>query len=214
MLISPSRKGMGCQAISSIRNLMNSSKNWFPIKSHKDYHFPGVFETPPPQRMGYCSDISVLPNYELSDPDFMFADIQLGKGKARNQREVKLNVDGNDEQIIYRIVPCGGVKVCSEESCNYVVSTRETKPCPEHKTKKIVRSGNCPVEFVYLKPVDSNDNRRWLTGLVRRPTNDQNLHNHPLHGDLKIPGKVDADIRRAVIGNPQLKTKDLVIGKS
>ena len=26
----------------------------------------------------------------LSDPDFMFADIQLGKGKARNQREVKL----------------------------------------------------------------------------------------------------------------------------
>lgn len=209
-----SRKGMGSQAITSIRNLMTSSKNWFPITSNEDYHFPGVFKHPPPRRMGYCSDITTLTNYEKTDPDFMYTDIQLGKGKARNQREVSMNVDGADEDIVYRIVPCGGVKLCSQESCQYVVSTRETKPCPDHLGKKLSRSGYCPVEFVYIKPKDPSDNRWWLTGLVRGPySEEQNLHNHPIHGDLKIPGKIDADIRRAIIGNPQLKTKDIVIGK-
>ena len=214
VLVFTHRKGMGSQAITSIRNLMTTSENWFPITSNKDYHFPGVFEHLPPKRMGYCSDITMLPNYEKSDPDFMYTDIQLGKGKARNQREVTLNVDGANDDIIYRIVPCGGVKVCSDKSCSYVVSTRETKPCPDHPNKKLERSGYCPVEFVYLKPKDPSDSRRWLTGLIRGPQSDaQNLHNHALHGDLKIPGKVDADIRRAIISNPQLKTKDIVIGK-
>ena len=182
--------------------------------SSKDYHFPGVFEHPPPKRMGYCSDITTLPNYEKTDPDFTYADIQLGKGKARNQRQASVSVDGVDEDVIYRIVPCGGVKHCSEESCKYVVSTRETKPCPDHPGKKLNRTECCPVEFVYIKPQDPDDNRRWLTGLVRGPQSDaQSLHNHPIHGDTKIPGKIDADIRRAIISNPQLKTKDIVIDK-
>ena len=208
------RKGKGSQAIAIIRDLIKSSETWFPITSSKDYHFPGVFEHPPPKRMGYCPDITKLPNCEKTDPDFLYADIQLGKGKARNQRQASMVVDGTDEDVTYRVVPCGGVKQCSEESCKYVVSTRETKPCPDHPSKKLKHTEYCPVEFVYIKPQSLNNNQRWLTGLVRGSSSDaQSLHNHPIHGDMKISGKIDADIRRAIISNPQLKTKDIVIGK-
>ena len=41
----------------------------------------------------------------------------------------------------------------------------------------------------------------------------QNLHNHPIHGELKITAKIDADIRRAIVDNPHLKTQDIVTGK-
>ena len=77
------RKGMGSQALSTIRRLMSSSDQWFTVNSSSSYHFPGVF----PQRMGCCPDITQLPSYETSDLDFIFTDIQLGKVKARNQRE-------------------------------------------------------------------------------------------------------------------------------
>ena len=41
----------------------------------------------------------------------------------------------------------------------------------------------------------------------------QDLHNHPIHGELKITAKIDADIRRAIVDNPHLKTQDVVTGK-
>ena len=40
---------------------------------------------PPPARMGYRTDLTQLPGYE-ADQDFLFSDIQLGKGKAKNTR--------------------------------------------------------------------------------------------------------------------------------
>ena len=78
------RKGKGCKAVTTIRSLMSSSKKWFPISSETDYHFPGVFSHPYPQRLGFCEDISTLPHYDSTNPHFLFTDIQLGKGKARN----------------------------------------------------------------------------------------------------------------------------------
>ena len=214
--ISTTRKGAGSQALPVIRGLLSSAEKWFPIESCDDYHFPGIFKLPPPKRLGYCEDVTKLSSYEKSDPDFMFSDIQLGKGKARNQREVTMSIDGKQEEVVYRVVPCGGVKHCSHygEACHYVVSTREIKRCPDHPEEQLLRSSPpCPVEFVYIKPKDPSDHRRWLTGIVRSgELDDQNLHNHPIHGETKITAKVDADIRRAVISNPQLKTKDVIIG--
>ena len=40
-----------------------------------------------------------------------------------------------------------------------------------------------------------------------------NLHNHPIPSPTKIPSKVDADIRRAVMNNPNLKTQDIMVGE-
>ena len=61
--------------------------------------------------------------------------------------------------------------------------------------------------------MEDSDCRRWLTGIVRSNELDsQNLHNHPIHGELKITAKIDADIRRAIVDNPQLKTRDIITG--
>jgi len=41
-----------------------------------------VFTTIFPQRLSYCEDISKLPNCKISDPHFLYSDIQIGKGKV------------------------------------------------------------------------------------------------------------------------------------
>ena len=55
-----------------------------------------------------------------SDPHFIWNDIQLSKGKINKDRLLEMDVDGKKEHIYYQSTPCGGVKVCSEPSCNYV----------------------------------------------------------------------------------------------
>ena len=61
--------------------------------------------------------------------------------------------------------------------------------------------------------MEDSDYRRWLTGIVRsNEVDSQNLHNHPIHGELKITAKIEADIRRAIVDNPQLKTRDIITG--
>lgn len=66
------------------------------------------------------------------------------------------------------------------------------------------------MEFVYIWPEDGTDNRRWLTGITRSgDLEPDNLHSHP---EMKIPVKVDCDVRRAVIENPHLKPSDLSVG--
>ena len=211
------RKGKGSHALSIAQELISDKSNWFEIKSSDDYNFPGVFTTPFPQRLGYCEDISKLPNCEVSDPHFLYSDIQFGKGKARPKRLIKMNIDGKNESVYYRFAPCGGVKRCAmhTDGCSYVVSTNELKPCHQHPESKLVRSGECPVEFFYIWPEDTEDKRRWLTGLVRANSMEEcDLHNHPHHKERKIPVKVDTDIRRAMIDNPHLKTSDVITGKT
>ena len=145
-------------------------------------------------------------------------------------------VDGKKEMLKYRIIPCGGVKICgaTDAKCDYVVSTRETRPCPNHPRYKLICQGeqvknhfvstkydqchltigSCPVEFVYLWPQDESDRRRWQSGIVRNGSMEvEDIHNHPMHSDSKIPAKVDSDIRKAIASNPHLKASDIVVGK-
>ncbi len=158
-----------------------------------------------------------MPQHDASNQHYLFTDIQFGKGKARNPQKASFSVDGVEEDMWYRIVPCGGVKLCGqhEEGCDYVTSTRETRSCPSHPETKLVRSANCPVEFVSVWPQDESDSRRWITGIKRSGDNkDDNLHNHPSHAATKITSKVETDIHKAVVANPHLKTADIMTGKS
>lgn len=128
---------------------------------------------------------------------------------------MKLDINGETESMYYRIVPCGGVKRCGKhaDGCSYIAPTFSTKPCCNHRETPLQRTGECPVEFIYIWPEDETDNRRWLTGIIRSgDLEPENLHTHPLHKEMKIPVKVDTDIRRAVIENPHLKPSDLSIG--
>ena len=178
-------------------------------------NFLGVFRTPFPQRMAYCDDIAALPHYDATNEHFLFSDIQFGKGKARNVKATNMPIDGKDEQVFYRIVPCGGVKYCGkrDEGCTYITSTRETRNCAAHPSTPLVRSQKCDVEFAYIWPVAAEDKRRWITGFKRTGDNAaRNLHDHQVHGGTKVPSKVESDIRQAVLENPLLKTKDIMTG--
>ncbi len=77
------------------------------------------------------------------------------------------SIDEINEEVNYRIAPCGGgVKYCSVKGCSYTVSSREYRPCPvsDHSKNTLNVVKDCPVEFVYVWPVDNKDERRWLSG--------------------------------------------------
>ncbi len=210
------RRGKGLHALTVLKKLICDKRNWFPIIDSEGYNFPGIFKDPYPQRLGYCEDITLLTNYEASDPHFIFSDIQLGKGKARPKGLLQIDIDGKDESVYYRFVPCGGVKRCGKytEGCLYVAPTSAVKPCCQHRDTPLKRTSKCPVVFFYVWPEDPSDNRRWLTEIVRSgDLQTDNLHNHPLHNECKIPVKIDSDVRRAVVENPHLKTSELIVGR-
>ena len=182
--------------MTNIRNLMSCSDFWFIVKDEDDYHFPGVFKTPHPQKIGYC----LIPRYDAHNPHFLFTEIQLGKGKACNAQKVTMEFNGASETLWYRVVPCGGIKLCSAATCTYIASTRQTKSCTQHPKEKLMCSneklGECPVEFIYIWPENEDDKRRWITGITREASNDtnMNLHYHPNHAAFKIPSQIDTDI--------------------
>ncbi len=138
------------------------------IKGSDDYQFPGFFSTPYSQCLGYCPDITKLGLYTSESPDFLYYDIQLGKDKPRNPQRLTVMLPDIEEtlNVTYRLIPCRGVKHCSEHEQTgcFVTSTRESKPCPHHPSAALVSSGPCPVEFVYIRPCELFDDCRWLTG--------------------------------------------------
>ena len=73
---------------------MCSSERWYEITNNKDYYFPGVFDAPHPQRMGFCPDITQLPKYDTRNSHFIYAGIQFNKGIARNSHKVTTQEDG------------------------------------------------------------------------------------------------------------------------
>ena len=210
------RNGKGCQVLPKVRRLLSSQRNWYSIRDPSDYYFPGVFKHEYPQRLGFCYDITNLSQYTSSDPHFLFHDIQLGKDKMRSKRRIKVDIDGLEEEVFYLIAPCKGVKYCGahETGCDYVTSTRESRPCENHPQLPLIRSEPCSVEFVYIWPINEKDPRRWLTGIRRGDeAEDNNLHSHQLHCASKIPMRVQNDIKEAVAKNPHLKPDDLVVGE-
>ena len=211
------RIGRGCRAKPIINGMISNPEQWFEIRSSYDYQFPGVFHSEYPQRLGYCPDITKLGLYTASNPEFMYYDIQFGKGKPRNPQKmlVTFTNTGDSLEVMYRITPCAGVKLCSETGCSYVTSTRDCKPCTQHPKAQLQRSGSCPVEFVYIQPCEPSDNRRWLTGIVRdhgEVMKKDNIHNHPIHLPTKIPCRIKNDISEAVRENPHLTTTNLCEG--
>lgn len=207
------RKSKGNHLLPTLTKLLSSRENWYDIKNTEDYQYPGKFKAAPPQRLGFAQDITTFSFYSKDDEHFLFNDIQIGKGKLRAARKVTTAVDGIEEELYYRIAPCGGVKRCPVKECTYTVSTKEHRSCPNHAEQKLELVNECPVEFVYVWPADEGDKRRWLSGIVRTgDLKSSNLHNHPLNGPTKVPSKVVHDIQHALELDPTLKTHDLITG--
>lgn len=95
----------------------------------------------------------------------------------------------------------------------HVVPIRERRNCPKHNIP-LQKTTDCLVEFVYLYPKDSNDNRRWIGGVVRcQKSPSKNLHNHTIHAASKITQHVKERISDAVAANSTLTPSDIACGK-
>ena len=51
--------------------------------------------------------------FNADEPDFIYYDIQFGKGKPRNPQQLTVTfTDESSLNVTYRITPCRGVKMC------------------------------------------------------------------------------------------------------
>lgn len=164
------------------------------------------------QQLYYVSDISVL-KQSCDDPHFIWKDIQLLKGQLNKDRLIKVDINDKSEEVYFRSAPCIGVKYCNSDDCSHVVPIRDKRHCPKHNTP-LQRTTDCPVEFVYIHPRDTNDKRRWFGGLVRcQKSAANNLHNHKLHSANKIAQCIKERIGAAISSNPSLTPSDIACGK-
>ena len=65
-------------------------------------------------------------------------------------RKIKVKVDGKEEELLYRMTLCGGVKKCPESGCSYVCAVKDHPKCPKHGNAlklSAENSGQCPVTF-------------------------------------------------------------------
>ena len=147
---------------------------------------------------------------------FLWADIQLSKGKVNNYK-TKVQIDGKDVSIVYRSAPCNGVKACPKDGCPYVAAIREQRPCKNHPSNPLYKTNDiepCPVQFAYIYPDDSNDHRRWILAFVRQPKGSkESLHNHDVHASSHLLAKTQEDIKNAALTNVSLKPSEVCRGK-
>ena len=200
-----SKKGKGSRVIDRVTELLVDESKWVKISSHDDYYYPGFFSDNTNQHLLYCEDITSLKSSGC-DLDFLWRDIQLSKGKTNGPRPVKLMVgrESNNVELQYRMAPCAGVKQCPTSDCHYTVAIREHHKCPNHG-KELEKKSDCPVYFIYLKPVDKGDNRRWIAGLVlhqKEPS--ASLHSHSKPPPSKLLTSTLTDITNAKDRCPSL----------
>ena len=209
------RIGKGSHILPIVRRCLQETENWKHIQSKQDYHFPGVY-TKTCQHINnnlfYTPDYTQL-EQSAEDPHFMWRDIQFSKGPLNKDRKIEVEMNGKEEKLCYRTAPCNGVKYCTISGCEYTAPVRDKRPCPQHNNL-LTKTSSCPVEFVYVHPVDNNDKRRWIGGLIRCPKEStDNLHNHSVHAPTAIAQCIKEKISKAVFLNPTLKPSDIACGK-
>lgn len=181
--VSTSRTAKGGRIIDRVKELLVAKENWKVIQSSKDHLYPGCLREVALQYMLFIPDIGELKPSQskgIIADDFLWKDIQFSKGKGNIPRIIETCIDGKSEKVLYRIAPCGGVKICPSEGCSYTVALKEHHRCPLHN-QPLQKQGGCPVYFVYVEPEMKGDKRRWMAGLVihnKVPT--ANLHNHAM----------------------------------
>ena len=206
------RLGKGSHTLTLVRRFLGEPENWLIVENKKSYHFPGVYEKAGCQQLYYVPNIRDLEQH-CEDRHFIWKDVQLSKGQLNKDRLITAKISGKTEEVYYRSAPCLGVKYCPHEECTYVVPIRDKRGCPKHQSD-LQKSLACPVEFVYIHPKDTTDNRRWFGGIVRcdKEVTD-NYHNHKIHAASKIAECVKSRISNAVSANPALTPSEVASGK-
>ena len=103
------------------RDLTCARAFWKEVSCPADYHYLGVFSKERMQCMLFIPSISQLKTHAEMSDDFIWRDVQLSKGKVNGPRPVTIWVGEKQEKLNNRMVPCGGVKVCSVDRLKFFV---------------------------------------------------------------------------------------------
>ena len=195
---------------------MADKENWRVSQNESEWQFPGTSCRGKDECTFYIEDYQKAYSSYPKNFHFLWADIQLSKGKVDNYK-TKVTIDGKDVSVMYRSAPCNGVKTCSENGCPYVAAIREHRSCHNHPSKPLYKTNDwepCPVQFAYVYQEDSNDHRRWVLGFVRQPKGSKgSLHNHNVHVSSHLLTKTQEDIESAAVANVTLKPTEISRGK-
>lgn len=210
------RKGKGTHGLIVVRKLLADKENWRVPENETDWQFPGTSCRGKDQCILYIEDYRKVYSSCPKNLHFLWADIQLSKGKVNNYK-TKLKIDGKDVSVMYKSAPCNGVKACSESGCPYVAAIREHRSCQSHPSKPLYKTNDvepCPVQFAYVYPENTDDHRRWIMGFVRQPKGLKgSLHNHNVHAPSHLLTKTQEDIQNAAVANVTLKPSEMCRGK-
>ena len=117
-------KGSWTRIIDTVKELMKNSSAWSHISTKQEHQFPGLLNDVTSQHMLHILDMRKLPQVTPDNPRFMWFDIQISKGKVNIDWKIKVKNDRKEEELLYRMAPCGGVKKCQEPECSYVCAVK------------------------------------------------------------------------------------------
>ena len=183
------RRGKGCHLLPLVKKLLESKENWKVIVDKENYQFLGTFLFPTQNILWYVEDITKLPHYTASNPDFLWSDVQFSKNSSTKQL-IEVKNDKGVQKLWFHKAQCKGVKKC--EQCDHTVCNSTIRnTCREHSNFPLVQVSDCDVEFVYLKPEDANDNQRWIGDLLRKHSFPaaKNFHSHGKLPHTEFPRK-------------------------
>ena len=141
------RKGKGTHGLIVVKKLLSDKENWNVPENESDWQFPGSLCKGKDQFVLYIEDYQKVYASCPKNVHFLWADIQLSKGKVNNYK-TKVQIDGKDVSVVYCSAPCNGVKACPEDGCPYVAAIREQRPCKNHPSNSLYKTNDiepCPV---------------------------------------------------------------------
>ena len=145
----------------------------------------------------------------LNKEDFMWNDITMGKGSGFPKKTHQLDLGGKELQVVIQKNYCSGVKTCSAPCCSFATSNKQRhNRCLRHEDSVLKSSGKCNGVFVYVRPKESKDVRRWLGFL----TKNDGGHNHPCPITTKPGSKVEEMVAECVRRDPTKTPRDLAKG--
>ena len=143
----------------------------------------------------------------------MWSDIQFSKQSSTKQ-VITVDVGKREENLIFHRSQCRGVKRCSE--CEHTVPNAAVRnTCTDHPNASLICVTDCDLEFVYVRPENPTDKRRWIGELLRQHQVEpsKNFHSHGSISSHRIPKKVRTDIAKAVEANPSLTASQIACGQ-
>ena len=121
------KKGKGCHLLPLIKALLQSKENWKMVTDKKktNYQYLGTFASPSKNFLWYVDDVTTLPHYTESDPDFMWLDVQFSKQSPTRQL-ISVDIGNGEEKLVFLWSQCQGVKSIKSVTILFQILQYET----------------------------------------------------------------------------------------